>query len=99
MKHVLLAAVMAVILSACAGDKATRATNALGIACKTHAEALRQVTPLKPKMAPDTISIVDTSVSLVRPVCSQKSKVIDPKTAVGIVESGIALLTDVKEKL
>lgn len=94
-----LVVIVGLFLAACAGDTATRATNALGIACKTHAEALKQLAPRKAGMSQDAVDIVDKSVSLVRPVCSKKGAVIDPKTAIKIVNSGIALLKDVKSKL
>ena len=87
---------LALLLGACVGDNATRATNSLGIACATHASALKELTPHKATMSPAAVDIVDKSVSLVRPVCSQKSAVIDPSTAVNIVESGIALLKSFK---
>ena len=88
-----------VSLAACAGDTATRATNALGIACQTHAEALRQLTPKKAELSKSAVDIVDKSVALVRPVCSKEGSVIDPSTAVAIVESGIKLIENVKDKL
>jgi hypothetical protein len=97
-RYLVILAVLA--LAACAGDTATRATNALGIACDAHATLLEQVTPLRAagKISASNVSRVDASIAVVRPVCS-KDAVVDPATAINIVNSGIELLKSVKESI
>ena len=98
MKRFLIALAVVGLLAGCAGSTETRATNALAIACDSHAKLLRELAPYKAKMSKGTVLVVDRSRDLVRPVCSKESAVIDPKTAVGIVNSGITLLKDLKSK-
>lgn len=87
-------------LSACAGSPETRGTNALAIACDTHATLLDQIVPLRKagKISASNVARVDASITVVRPVCS-KDAVVDPATAIGIVNSGIELLKSVKDSI
>lgn len=84
-------------LAACAGTPQVRATNALSIACDAYATALDQLTPLRRdgKLSATVVGRVDAATKLVKPVCSSGS-IVDPATAVTIVQSGIALLNAAK---
>ena len=87
-------------LAACAGDAATRATNALAIACDSYATLLDQINPLiaQKKLSTDNVKRVVAANSMTNPVCKTDS-VVNPETAVGIVNQGIGLLTAVKNSL
>lgn len=96
-KYLLIIAVLAV--SACAGDPATRATNALGVACDGFAVALDQLTPMKAagKISAANIARVDGAKAAVDKVCLPGA-VVDPADAVKVVNQGIALLNQIRGK-
>lgn len=95
-RYLIIIALLA--LGACAGDAATRATNALATVCDSHASVLKQLTPYKAKMSPGNVAKVDASVTIARPVCS-KDAVVDPKTAIGVAQSALDMLNQVKDSL
>lgn len=92
-----LCVIALLVVGACAGDAATRATNALGVACDGFAVALEQLTPLKAagKISADNIARVDAAKSAVDKACLPGS-VVDPAAAVSIVNQGIALLNQIR---
>lgn len=96
-RYILILAVLAV--AACAGDPATRATNALGVACDGFAVALDQLTPMKAagKISTANIARVDSAKKAVDQACLPGA-VIDPATAVDVVNQGIALLNQIRGK-
>ena len=98
MKYLVIAALL--VLGACAGTPEVRGTNALAIACDTHATLLDQLTPLRKagKISASNVTRVDASIAVVKPVCA-KDAVVDPATAIGLVNSGIELLKQVKSSI
>lgn len=96
----IIAIVLLLTLGACAGTAEVRATNALAIACDSFATALNQITPLRKagKISADNVSRVDAAISVVDPVCSTDA-VVDPKTAIAVVQQGISLVNQVRSAL
>lgn len=90
-----IAVILAVglVIVACAGTPATRATNALAVSCDTYATALAQLAPLRAADALTAAQVtrVDATNAAVDPLCSSGS-VIDPSAAVGTVQSAITIL-------
>ena len=94
----LIFALSALLLTGCAGTNATRSDVALAIACDTYATALDQITPRKASLSAAVVSRINAANAAVRPACG-KDAVMDPSTAVRIVDQGIALLNTVKGSL
>ena len=88
----------ALLLGACAGTPGTRADVALAIACDTYATALDRLTAREAPLSPETIARVDAANKAVRPACDPDS-ILDPSSAVAIVETGIRFLATAKEGL
>ncbi len=96
-RYLLVIALLA--MAACAGDPATRATNALGVACDGFAVALDQLTPMKAagKISAANIARVDGAKKAVDQVCLPGA-VVDPADAVNVVNQGITLLNQIRGK-
>lgn len=82
-------------LSACAGTNATRATNALGIACNAYAAALDKLADRKAGLTVAMVERVNTANRVVDPVCSPNSP-FDPAAGVAIVENAITIIQGIK---
>jgi hypothetical protein len=97
-RYLIILAVLA--LGACAGTAETRATNALSIACSSYAVTLSSLSQYKKdgKLPSDWLTRIDAANALVDPVCLPGS-IVDPATAIGVVNSGIGLLTQVKNSV
>lgn len=85
------------LLAACAGDPATRATVALGVACDNYAFALDQLAPMAAagRLSAETIARVNAVNAQVAPLCRSDS-LVDPAAAVGTVERAIALINQAR---
>lgn len=90
----------AMVLAGCAGSAETRATNALAAACDSYATALGQLAERRAAgaLSPDAVARVDRINETVDPLCLPGSS-IDPAEAVGVVRSGLSILTSIKESL
>jgi hypothetical protein len=99
MKRLLLVCLVCFV-GACAGSNQTRATNSLAIACDAYSTVLDQLTPLRAagKLSASLVSKVNAVNEKVKPVCGTDS-VVDPASAVTMVENAITLLKSVKESI
>ena len=88
------------VLASCAGTPEVRGTNALAIACSSYAVTLKSLAKYQKagKLPADVTSKVDAANKLIDPVCLPGS-IADPALAIGIVNSGIGLLNQVKSSI
>lgn len=98
MKKIFAIGIIAFAIIGCEGTAEVRALNSLAIACDTYAEVGNQLVPMRKsgKLSKGTISKVNKSNSVVEPVCSGKNRVVDPETAIQVVNQGISLLKAIK---
>lgn len=88
---------LALTLTACAGDIATRSTVALALACDSYATVLDELTPMRKagKLSAAAIGRVDKANAALKPVCS-KNAIVDPAEGVAIVTQAIGLLKSIR---
>ena len=98
MKKFLIAPALVLFLSACAGDSATKANVALGIACDAAASLAVQIeTLVENDVVPvDAFGKIRAADAAVDTACLPDS-IVDPELGVTIVNNAISVFEGIKE--